>query len=1261
MSNTGGRGFDNYGGGASSKVHHEKKDYGAEEKLILYWTQICSTYDYFDVSAAQLKLEIKKLHYLPFFRDTQKLNEIISTVVSCYKHSHGIHSYWDLNRTVLNHINNFQQRGPSAAKGANTTQPCHLTFEDVGIGSLASQRDVANLFKFSIPCDPHQIIEIKTEDIMAAAFDCLSLTKFRRGDHADESDFNVTLKKKLATYYNCDQSAIGLNVQYRVFFFANKSMHDPIGRRFQMDLHACEMRCKETKILEYSKGLAESMSILRTGPGPHIESSESNAILMRKISGDLSVDLEAAQVALKTLLIEAGPDNSFGTLFWALQKLQGKMAALEKMPSNSRSDDVELVCIGDVTKLMKNMQIAKEVFIMCEEKQNGILTSLAVAFICYLSLSMPKSGTNKKEHKKTDASNPSRETPDIQTAISEEIYRILKEKCIEDVPDFALNSLEHFITEIVCGADFDPVNPTTLKLNFISLQKTVRKELEVSWKKGGYTVKKNTHIGVLTASIIMYRMLIAEPSVKFKGTEGRDAPQVAMSKILNTIAATAMLETECRVSEADPVSIVVKVLSTLEVDIMRELNIPAVGCLQKGTFLHQLLCEHSELLKGLSEGMVRESKWGSSEVNGHQPEVRIADEDVAINLASCMKELAEHLASSCLSNNSESFFTLLLELEGAALKRIGSLSFQGATGKSLPEFIAFLVRERDTYDELHPMAAVIADFGIAYDSLFASFPALNSNGYELSLQQVEASGSVFDFSSLPCSISLQSALGAYLQAENECTDGLQGYLATSLAIFLSEKECSLLYQRHTSSDTPELSSLLGFIPPINTGQWSRPVHADSRSTILQRLKAVPYGFSCVSWCLWKSFETSFEGSLLDFIATEEIAITALRPNVRYLAQGHGTTADCIPVPCGITDSSIIEDAIRICFKSKDYCGLGAWCLAAELGYIDSLLFKDAVERSMAAELSNHHGLDNLVRISVETATSVPSSSLPSVFLTLLDVLAGVSETDLKYLQRKVFEAYYYQGVSNTSRNTILTLVSGLHHIEECNDLITFILNVSDIESLNGQTVSSKSLTTSSMSNAQDGAVARVDESCLVDASAVVSLSKERSRSGPVGVEVIDNCRIFVQNLLKSDFNYDSNGCKMEDRPVDIKLNKTIENLSNQLYSTEVHFLSEVIQNADDNNYSEGVTPSLHVVLSNTEIVFHINEKGFTEKDIKSVCSVSESSKEVSRERRLLNNGVLAYESHLLTNLICKLKNSINSRIFTQPPSPSDPRTLTPPS
>ncbi|MCL7028776.1 hypothetical protein MKW94_024302, partial [Papaver nudicaule] len=63
-------------------------------------------------------------------------------------------------------------------------------------------------------------------------------------------------------------------------------------------------------------------------------------------------------------------------------------------------------------------------------------------------------------------------------------------------------------------------------------------------------------------------------------------------------------------------------------------------------------------------------------------------------------------------------------------------------------------------------------------------------------------------------------------------------------------------------------------------------------------------------------------------------------------------------------------------------------------------------------------------------------------------------------------------------------------------------------------------------------------------------------------------------------------------------------------------------NAEDNEYSEGVQPSLEFVMTTTDItdtgapatllVFN-NEKGFSSKNINSICSVGRSTKKGHRQ------------------------------------------------
>ncbi|GLJ45855.1 hypothetical protein SUGI_0965410 [Cryptomeria japonica] len=91
----------------------------------------------------------------------------------------------------------------------------------------------------------------------------------------------------------------------------------------------------------------------------------------------------------------------------------------------------------------------------------------------------------------------------------------------------------------------------------------------------------------------------------------------------------------------------------------------------------------------------------------------------------------------------------------------------------------------------------------------------------------------------------------------------------------------------------------------------------------------------------------------------------------------------------------------------------------------------------------------------------------------------------------------------------------------------------------------------------------------------------------------------------------------EENPLVEDLHHAVKHLSAELYTKDVHFLMELIQNVEDNDYAGKVEPSVEFVITNRDItgmgapatllVFN-NEKGFTSKNIESVCSVGRSTK-----------------------------------------------------
>lgn len=82
------------------------------------------------------------------------------------------------------------------------------------------------------------------------------------------------------------------------------------------------------------------------------------------------------------------------------------------------------------------------------------------------------------------------------------------------------------------------------------------------------------------------------------------------------------------------------------------------------------------------------------------------------------------------------------------------------------------------------------------------------------------------------------------------------------------------------------------------------------------------------------------------------------------------------------------------------------------------------------------------------------------------------------------------------------------------------------------------------------------------------------------------------------------------------LASSVKTLADDLYAKDFHFIFELIQNAEDNEYGPGVVPSLRFVLDTIELggsathalIIENNEKGFEEKHVRAVCQVGQSTK-----------------------------------------------------
>ncbi|KAM0886813.1 hypothetical protein ACQ4PT_029434 [Festuca glaucescens] len=112
----------------------------------------------------------------------------------------------------------------------------------------------------------------------------------------------------------------------------------------------------------------------------------------------------------------------------------------------------------------------------------------------------------------------------------------------------------------------------------------------------------------------------------------------------------------------------------------------------------------------------------------------------------------------------------------------------------------------------------------------------------------------------------------------------------------------------------------------------------------------------------------------------------------------------------------------------------------------------------------------------------------------------------------------------------------------------------------------------------------------------------------------------------------------EQNPLAEDMHQAVNYLSQELYSKDVHFLMELVQNAEDNEYPGGVAPSLEFLVtsnditgsgaSSTLLIFN-NEKGFSKSNIESICRVGKSTKKGNRDKGYIGEKGIGFKSVFL--------------------------------
>jgi hypothetical protein len=102
---------------------------------------------------------------------------------------------------------------------------------------------------------------------------------------------------------------------------------------------------------------------------------------------------------------------------------------------------------------------------------------------------------------------------------------------------------------------------------------------------------------------------------------------------------------------------------------------------------------------------------------------------------------------------------------------------------------------------------------------------------------------------------------------------------------------------------------------------------------------------------------------------------------------------------------------------------------------------------------------------------------------------------------------------------------------------------------------------------------------------------------------------FIERIRREKFgiglNLSTEGQHLTDQLKSL-VGRSLERLSKELYNTDMHFVLELIQNADDNQYD--TKPSLIFVIDSNIINIYNNELGFEESHIQALCDIGKSTK-----------------------------------------------------
>jgi hypothetical protein len=386
---------------------------------------------------------------------------------------------------------------------------------------------------------------------------------------------------------------------------------------------------------------------------------------------------------------------------------------------------------------------------------------------------------------------------------------------------------------------------------------------------------------------------------------------------------------------------------------------------------------------------------------------------------------------------------------------------------------------------------------------------------------------------------------------------------------------------------------------------------------LKLLMTAPFGQSCKEYCNWSSLEGIFvdtaekagsfhKFSVVDLIASNQGGLKRLDPSGLRFFCIIGSD-DCIPLPLSPPSARDVSSALQ----QKDFSIIAAWLAASKQSTLCSnegeLLEFLRLEFLTIMQSNGQFALEKLLEVALETTISM-CWALQHVILTVLcgiigNVMGNISLATL--FSSPVFEKLFLRSKYSSSLVRLASLYGHLSNLAP----LTGMLSKFDVES-------AASYSSRNSYQPMLGAAATVPVATVTKLSSPETPSDILSVAGansfdrsPTTTEIalsddVHEGRAFVARLLQTRFS------QSKDSAFGIMLQNSLNKLSEDLYSSDVHFVSELVQNADDNKYEADAeaTPTLNMVLYPKALEIYNNEDGFTPENIDAIANISASTK-----------------------------------------------------